>query len=181
MIKTTLTILMVLSIMTSTQAQDMDFRQIEFNTISGEKQSLSDYVGKVVLVVNTASNCGFTSQYAGLQSLYEKYEKQGFVVLGFPANNFMGQEPGTDEEIQNFCTTNYGVTFPMMSKISVKGKDQHPLYKYLTEESSVSGKITWNFNKFLLDKEGNVVARFGTREKPLSSKITEEIEKLLLM
>ena len=165
--------------MTSTQAQDMDYRQIEFNTISGAKQSLLDYAGKVILIVNTASKCGFTSQYEGLQTLFEKYRDQGFVVLGFPSNDFMGQEPGTDEEILGFCQTNYGVTFPMMSKINVKGKDQHPLYRYLTTNSPSSGKITWNFNKFLLDREGNVVKRFGTRDKPLCSEIVEEIERLL--
>ncbi len=152
--------------------QAVDYRTIEFKSITGELTNLDDFKGKVVLIVNTASKCGFTPQYEGLQELYEQKKDDGFVVIGFPANNFKSQEPGTNEEILNFCRTNYGVTFPMMAKISVKGEDMHPLYKYLTEDSPYPGEITWNFNKFLLDREGNVVARYD-------SKITLEDPKLL--
>jgi len=143
---------------------------------------LSQYDGKVLLLVNVASKCGFTKQYAGLQQLYEKYKDRGFVVLGFPANNFMGQEPGTDSEIKNFCTTQFNVTFPMFSKISVKGKKIHPLYQYLTspEENGEFGKsITWNFNKFLIGRDGNTIARFGSKAKPLDAQITDAVEKAL--
>lgn len=150
--------------------------------INGEKVNLTDYKGKVLLIVNTASKCGFTPQYEGLQKIYEKYQDQDFVILGFPANNFMNQEPGTNDEIENFCQVNYGVTFPMFSKISVRGKNIHPLYKFLTNKNTNpehSGKITWNFNKFLIDREGNIVDRFGSRTKPESKKLIAALEKEL--
>ncbi|MFW9770224.1 MAG: glutathione peroxidase, partial [Candidatus Thorarchaeota archaeon] len=137
------------------------------------------FKGKVVLIVNTASKCGFTPQYEGLQELYEQKKDDGFVVIGFPANNFKSQEPGTNEEILNFCRTNYGVTFPMMAKISVKGEDIHPLYKYLTEDSPYPGEITWNFNKFLLDREGNVVARYDSKITLEDSKLLSKIDDLI--
>lgn len=150
--------------------------------IDGKAVSLSQYQGKVLLVVNVASKCGFTKQYAGLQQLYEKYKDQGFVILGFPANNFMGQEPGTNSEIKSFCTTQFNATFPMFSKISVKGKDIHPLYQYLTspeENGEFGGPIRWNFNKLLIDRNGKTVGRFSSKTKPLDAQITDAVEKVL--
>lgn len=148
------------------------------NNIDGNEINLADYKGKVLLIVNTASKCGFTPQYDDLQTLYKKYEEQGLVVIGFPANNFGGQEPGTDEEIKTFCLTKFDVEFPMMSKVSVKGDDIHPLFKELTtaETASFSGDINWNFEKFLIDKNGNLVERYRSRTKPLSEDITSAIE-----
>jgi glutathione peroxidase len=150
--------------------------------IDGNDEKLEKFKGKVALIVNVASKCGFTNQYEGLQKIYSEYKDQGFVILGFPANNFMGQEPGTNEEIKQFCTLNYNVTFPMFSKISVKGKDIAPLYKYLTEKETnpeFAGKISWNFNKFLVDREGKIVARFGSRAKPESKEVITAIENTL--
>lgn len=150
--------------------------------IDGNDVKLSDFKGKVLLIVNVASKCGYTPQYSGLQKIYERYKDHGFVVLGFPANNFGQQEPGSDEEIKEFCSVNFGVTFPMFSKISVKGEDQHPLYKMLTNKETnpeFSGEITWNFNKFLIDQQGHIVARFESGDKPESEKVTSAIEKLL--
>ncbi len=148
-------------------------------TIDGKEKSLSDYKGKVVLIVNVASKCGYTPQYEGLQDLYEKYKEQGFVVLGFPCNQFRNQEPGTNEEIKDFCTTEYGVTFPMFSKIKVNGDDAHPLYKYLKSEKAglINDNIKWNFTKFLIDKNGKPLKRFGTPTKPM--KIAPDIEEAL--
>jgi len=150
--------------------------------IDGKDVSLSAFKGKVVLVMNVASRCGFTPQYAGLQKLYETYQDRGFVVLGFPANNFLSQEPGTDPEIKAFCTTKYNVTFPMFSKISVKGSDQHPLYRWLTSKETdpeFAGDIAWNFNKFLINRNGKVVGRFGSRTKPQDKDLIAAIEKAL--
>jgi len=150
--------------------------------IDGNDFKLEQFKGNVLLIVNVASKCGFTSQYAGLQKLYEKYQDQGFVILGFPANNFLGQEPGTNEEIKQFCSINYGVTFPMFAKISVAGDDQAPLYTYLTQPATnpkFAGKISWNFNKFLISREGEIVDRFGSRDKPESEKVIQAIEKAL--
>lgn len=158
------------------------FYSFTLNDIDGNPVSLSQYHGSVLLVVNVASKCGFTKQYAGLQQLYEKYKDQGFTILGFPANNFMGQEPGTDAEIKQFCTTRFNVTFPMFSKISVKGKQMHPLYQYLTspQENGEFGKsITWNFNKFLIDKDGKTIGYFGSKTEPSDPQLTEAIEKAL--
>ena len=152
------------------------------NDIDGNPVSLEKYKGQVLLIVNTASRCGFTPQYEGLQALYSKYKDRGFVVLGFPANNFKGQEPGTDQEIKAFCVTKYNVNFPMFSKISVKGEDQHPLYQYLTAQSTdpqFNGEITWNFNKFLIDRNGRIVARFDSRDKPEDEKTIQAVEKAL--
>lgn len=152
------------------------------NDIDGNPVSLSQYQSKVILIVNVASKCGFTKQYAGLQALYEKYQEQGFVVLGFPANNFLRQEPGTDAQIKSFCTTEFNVTFPMFSKISVKGKDIHPLYQYLTspEENGEFGQsITWNFNKFLIGRDGITVGYFGSKVEPLDPQLTSAIEEAL--
>ena len=148
-------------------------------TIDGQKKNLSEYAGKVLMIVNTASRCGFTPQYKAMEELYQKYKNRDFEILAFPANNFMGQEPGNNQEIKQFCDLNYRITFPLFSKISVKGKDIHPLYQFLTEKSGHNGPIGWNFNKFLVDRDGKVVARYGSREDPLSSKITSELEKIL--
>lgn len=153
-----------------------DFRAV---TIDGVDQPLSAYKGKALLIVNTASKCGFTPQYEGLESLYEKYRDRGFEVLGFPANNFMGQEPGSDAEIKTFCSTKYKTTFPLFSKISVKGKGIHPLYAFLTHDSGFKGDISWNFNKFLVAPDGHVVARFGSNTEPLDKKLTAKLEEIL--
>ncbi|OJV80678.1 MAG: glutathione peroxidase [Bacteroidia bacterium 44-10] len=142
--------------------------------IDGNDFSLASLKGKKVLVVNVASKCGLTPQYEQLQELYEKYRYLNFVIIGFPANNFMGQEPGTNEEIKEFCTANYGVTFPMMEKISVKGKDQAPLYKWLTNKSEngvLDQEVTWNFQKFMVDEEGHLVDVVLPKESPMSDKI----------
>ena len=157
----------------------VDFRQIPFETIDGDTTNLAAFDGKVVLVVNTASKCGYTPQYAGLEELYKKYKDSGLVVVGFPANNFGGQEPGTNEEIASFCTVNYGVTFPMMAKVSVKGDDKHPLFVELTEKAGIPGEINWNFSKFLLDRHGKLVARFESKVTPMSDELTSAIKKLL--
>ena len=150
-------------------------------SIDGQPASLSTYKGKVVLMVNVASKCGYTPQYAALQSTYEKYKDQGFVILGFPANNFGAQEPGTNAEIKTFCSTKYNVTFPMFSKISVKGSDAAPLYQFLTEKANpaVAGEIKWNFTKFLVDRNGKVVQRFEPAVTPDSPEVLAAIEKLL--
>jgi len=151
-------------------------------TIDGQEKKLSDYHGKVVLLVNVASKCGLTPQYTALESTYEKYKDKGFVIIGFPANNFGSQEPGTNEEIRQFCTSKYNVTFPMMSKISVKGGDKHPLYKFLTEGKAgedFAGDIEWNFAKFLVDRNGNVIARFASKTTPDSPQLTAAVEKAL--
>jgi len=141
---------------------------------------LSAYDGKVLLIVNVASKCGFTNHYEGLQKIYEEYKDQGFEVLGFPCNDFGGQEPGTNEEIKEFCSLNYNVSFPMFDKVKVKGSEKHPLFNMLTD-NSVTGKsgIKWNFEKFIIDKNGNVVERFRTATKPDSKKMTSAIEKEL--
>lgn len=151
------------------------------NNIDGEEINLADYNGKVLLIVNTASKCGFTPQYHDLEKLYDEYKDQGLVVLGFPANNFGGQEPGSNEDIKTFCLTKYDVSFPMMSKVSVKGNDIHPLFKELTtaENESFTGEIKWNFEKFLIGKEGQLVERFRSRTKPLSDEIIFSIKREL--
>jgi glutathione peroxidase-family protein len=159
-----------------------NFYSFTMNDIDGEAVSLSQYQGKVILVVNVASKCGFTKQYSGLEQLYEKYKDEGFTILGFPANNFLRQEPGTDSEIKSFCTTKYNVTFPMFSKISVKGKNIHPLYEYLTspEENGEFGKpIKWNFNKFLIGKDGETINRFPSKTVPMDAQIIEALEGAL--
>jgi glutathione peroxidase len=151
-------------------------------SIDGAPAPIASYQGKVVLIVNVASKCGFTPQYSALESLYRKYEGQGFVILGFPANNFLSQEPGTDSEIKTFCKNKYDVTFPMYSKISVKGDDQAPLYRYLTSTSTVAktaGDIKWNFTKFLIGKDGKIVARFEPAVKPDSAEVVAAVESAL--
>jgi glutathione peroxidase len=151
------------------------------NSIDGKPAPLADYKGKVVMIVNVASQCGFTPQYTALEAIYEKYKDQGFVIVGFPANNFGAQEPGTNEEIKTFCTRKYSVTFPMYAKISVKGDDQAPLYAYLTKDTGagITGDIKWNFTKFLVDRNGKVVQRFEPPVTPDSKEVTSAIEKLL--
>ena len=151
------------------------------NSIEGRPAPLAAYKGKVVLLVNVASQCGYTPQYSALEAIYEKYKDRGFVILGFPANNFGAQEPGTNDEIKTFCTRKYSVTFPMYSKISVKGDDQAPLYTYLTKETGagIAGEIQWNFTKFLVDRDGKVVQRFEPAITPDSKEVTAAIEKQL--
>ncbi|MBK9120915.1 MAG: glutathione peroxidase [Phycisphaerales bacterium] len=150
--------------------------------IEGLPVSLSQYKGQVVMFVNVASKCGLTPQYEQLQALHTRYEPQGLRILGFPANNFMGQEPGTNEQILEFCSTRFGVTFPMFAKISVKGRDQHELYKWLTSETTnpgFAGEIDWNFAKFLVGRDGRVIARFTARTKPDDAKVIAAIEEAL--
>jgi len=156
-----------------------DYLKLPLKTIDGKETSLSAYKGKVIMIVNVASKCGHTPQYKGLEQLYEKYKDQGFVILGFPANNFGNQEPGTDQEILKFCTTTYSVTFPMMSKVNVAGEDKHPLFTYLTEKSKLPGAIKWNFSKFLLDRNGELVARFPSEVEPTNADLVAQIDKLL--
>lgn len=148
--------------------------------IDGTDQNLSDFQGKVLLLVNVASRCGNTPQYTGLQSLYEKYHDKGFEVLGFPANDFKEQEPGTDEEIAEFCTANYGVTFPMFSKISVKGEGIHPLYAEITSlPEPIGGDVVWNFQKYLVNRDGKVVAKYDRKVQPDDPTLKEAIESEL--
>lgn len=145
-------------------------------TIDGQPAPLGDFKGKVVMVVNVASQCGYTPQYKGLESLYKKYKDQGFVIVGVPANNFGAQEPGSDAEIKTFCSRNYNVTFPMMSKVSVKGSDMTPLYAYLTK---TGGDVKWNFTKFLIGKDGQVIKRFEPGVTPESAEVFSAIEAAL--
>lgn len=148
-------------------------------TILGEEKSLSDYQGKVLLIVNTASECGFTPQLEGLQKLHETYNEQGFQILGFPCNQFGKQDPGSDQTITHFCQRNYGVTFPMFSKVDVKGDNAHPLFAYLTKEAKglITKDIKWNFTKFLVNKNGEVIDRFAPQTKPENLK--KDIENVL--
>ncbi|MEJ2053446.1 MAG: glutathione peroxidase [Calditrichaceae bacterium] len=165
-----------------TEKMQSSIYNIPVKDIDGNPLTLSKYKGKALLIVNVASKCGFTPQYKGLESLYETYKDSGLVVLGFPANNFNHQEPGTNEQIKQFCTTNFNVTFPMFSKISVKGGDKHPLYQYLTEQKTdpkFAGDITWNFNKFLIDRNGNIVARFDSAVTPQSDQVIQAVRKVL--
>lgn len=147
--------------------------------IDGKPRPLSSFKGKVLMVVNTASFCGNTPQYSDLQELYDRYQDKGLEILAFPANNFGKQEPGTNEEIKSFCFTKYSLTFPLFSKISVKGSDKHPLYQYLTEQSPFPGEVEWNFQKYLIDRSGQVVARYPHRMNPRSEQIVQDIEKAL--
>ncbi len=154
--------------------------QFTMPRIDGTEEPLERYRGNVLLLVNVASKCGLTPQYAALQALYEKYRGQGFEILGFPANDFMGQEPGTNEEIAQFCDLNYGVTFPLFAKISVKGEGMHPLYRVLTSlPEPIGGEVLWNFQKYLVDRDGNVVAKFDPRTAPDAPEVIEAIEQLL--
>jgi len=175
-------ILMMLIAAGTTAAHAASIYDYTMRSIDGESVSLKSYSGKVVLLVNVASRCGFTPQYAGLEALYEKYKDRGFVIVGVPANNFASQEPGTNEEIKKFCSTKYNVTFPMMAKVSVLGDDETPLYKFLTDKSAnpkVGGDIKWNFTKFLFDRKGNPVARFEPAVTPDSPEVQAAIESAL--
>lgn len=157
----------------------MNIYDISAETLQGETKSLHDYKGKVLVIVNTASKCGFTPQFEGLQKLYETYHDKGLEVLGFPCDQFANQEPGTSEEIASFCQKNYGVSFQMFDKIDVKGPNAHPLFQLLTKEAKglLSEDIKWNFTKFLVDRDGNVVKRYAPQTAP--EKMTKDIEKLL--
>ncbi|MGE7184596.1 glutathione peroxidase [Peribacillus sp. NPDC006672] len=158
----------------------MSIYEFEVNKINGETISLEDYKGKVMIIVNTASKCGFSPQYDDLQSLYVQYKEDGLAVLGFPCNQFLKQEPGDDLEIDSYCKLNHGVTFPMFAKVNVNGKEAHPLFSYLTENApGVMGSksIKWNFTKFLIDRDGNIVSRYAPKTKPLE--MEEDIKKLL--
>ncbi|MBP2659644.1 MAG: Peroxiredoxin [Firmicutes bacterium] len=181
----------------------MNLYNFELNSIEGKKVSLADYKGRVLIIVNTASKCGFTPQYEELQALYQKYQEQGLDILGFPSNQFAEQEPGSNAEVQNFCQINYGVTFPLFEKIDVRGKEAHPLFHYLTQKAPFKGfdlnhpigerlqgilqekfpeilagdDIKWNFTKFLIDRQGSVVGRYEPTTSPLS--MEKDIEKLL--
>jgi glutathione peroxidase len=162
-----------------TEKSVLDFTMID---IDGHAVHLSTYKGLVILIVNVASKCGNTPQYKALEALYEKYRSAGFTILAFPANNFLGQEPGSDEEIKRFCTATYGVTFELFSKISVRGKDMHPLYRFLTSKETdplFAGPIQWNFQKFLVGKDGEVVGRFAPGTDPLSPEVTAAIDHAL--
>ena len=155
---------------------------IPVHTLQGDDSSQGAYAGKTLLVVNVASKCGFTPQYAGLQRLYDKYSERGFTVLGFPSNQFFHQEPGSAEQIQEFCSLNYGVTFPLFAKLDVKGANQHPLYAILSEapdDAGKAGNVGWNFEKFLVGRDGRVVRRFRSKTVPEDPKVIEAIESLL--
>lgn len=164
----------------SRRSHGMTVYQFEAKKINGQTISLSEYKGDVLLIVNTASNCGFTPQYKELQKLYEQYKEKGFTVLGFPCNQFMNQEPGSESDIQSFCEMNFGVTFPLFSKVDVNGKNAHPLFQYLTEEApGVLGMkaVKWNFTKFLVNRSGEVVERYAPNTNPIE--ISKDIEKLI--
>lgn len=163
-------------------AADKTFYDFTLNSIDGQPAPLAAYKGKLVLLVNVASRCGYTPQYAALESVYEKYKDRGLVIVGIPANNFGAQEPGSNQEIKTFCSSKYHVTFPMMAKVSVKGDDITPLYQFLTDKSShpqTGGEIQWNFTKFLIGPDGRVITRFEPEITPDSPQVTSAIEKAL--
>ena len=167
---------------TAAMAGEKSIYDFTLNSIDGESTPLAKYRGKILLVVNVASRCGFTPQYSALEKVYEKYRDRGLVIVGFPANNFGGQEPGTNQEIKTFCSTKYQVSFPMMAKVSVKGEDQTPLYQFLTDKSAnpkTGGEIQWNFTKFLIGPDGRPVARFEPNVTPDDAQVTAAIEKEL--
>ncbi len=166
----------VISISSLAQKSIYDFK---IKDINGKEFDFSTLKGKKIMIVNVASKCGFTKQYEALQKIYKEYSTQDFVIVGFPANNFLSQEPGTEEEIANFCSTNYGVTFPMMSKIDVVGKKIHPIYKWLTSKELnkvMDSKVSWNFQKYLIDEKGNFIAMLNPRVKPDSQNIIDWIK-----
>lgn len=163
-------------------AADKSVYDFTLNSIDGQPAHLAAYKGKVVMLVNVASRCGFTPQYSALESVYEKYKDRGFVIVGIPANNFGGQEPGSNQEIKTFCSTKYHVSFPMMAKVSVKGADKTPLYQFLTDKSSnpqTGGDIQWNFTKFLIGPDGRIISRFEPETTPGAPQVTAAIEKAL--
>ncbi|MGB7438664.1 MAG: glutathione peroxidase [Candidatus Acidiferrum sp.] len=166
----------------SAMAAEKTIYDFTLNSIDGQPTPLSNFRGKLVMLVNVASRCGFTPQYSGLEALYEKYQDRGFVIVGIPANNFGGQEPGTNQEIKTFCTAKYHVSFPMMAKVSVKGSDITPLYAFLTDKNAhpeTGGEIGWNFTKFLVGPDGKVIARFDSKVEPESPEVTSAVEKAL--
>ena len=170
---------MIILSMTINAQNKKSLYDFKVNDIDGKPFDLSSLKGKKVLVVNVASKCGYTPQYAQLEELYNKYRNNGFVIIGFPANNFMSQEPGTNAEIKEFCTSKYSVTFPMMSKISVKGDDMDPLYKWLTQKDQngkVDAPVKWNFQKFMVDEKGQVVDFAAPGDKPFDDKIIRWLE-----
>lgn len=174
-----LTLLLIFTMVLGFNSNSADsLYEFKLDNIDGVETSLADYKGKTVLIVNVASKCGYTPQYEGLQALYEEYQSEDFVILGFPANNFKGQEPGSDEDIKAFCTLEYGVEFPMFSKVSVKGDDQHELFTYLTQldNPDFTGDIKWNFEKFLISKDGKLLRRFRSNVKPQSEEIVSAIK-----
>jgi len=171
--------LLIISLGVFAQGKKKSFYSFEVKTIDGKKFDLSSLKGKKVLVVNTASKCGLTPQYKELEELYKMYGGSKFTIIGFPANNFMSQEPGSNEEIKSFCEKNYGVTFQMMEKISVKGDDIHPLYKWLTsknENGIMDANVQWNFQKFMIDENGNLIDMVPPKESPMSDKIINWIK-----
>ncbi|PWN05940.1 glutathione peroxidase [Rhodohalobacter mucosus] len=179
--KTIILLLTLASFMITDSLHMKTIYEYQVNTIEGENILLKEYENDVILIVNTASRCGYTPQYEGLQTLYETYSDEGLTILGFPANNFGGQEPGTNEEIAEFCQLNYGVTFPMFEKVSVRGDDIHPLFSDLTttENPDFTGDIGWNFEKFLVDRNGNLVRRFKSNVAPESEELISAVEALL--
>lgn len=168
------TLMLAAIFLTMSLSAQKNFHDFVVDDIYGNAYALSELKGKKVMVVNTASKCGLTPQYEKLEALYKEYGNEKFVIVGFPANNFMGQEPGTNEQILEFCTLTYDVSFPMMSKISVKGNDQHPLYNWLTSKELngvEDSKVSWNFQKYLIDEDGNLVRSFSPRTDPLDEEI----------
>ena len=164
------------AVLPSTAQSVYDFK---VKTMKDEDISLGNYKGQVLLIVNTASHCGFTPQYAGLEKLYERYKARGFVILAFPANDFLGQEPGDNTAIKQFCELTYKTSFPIFSKISVRGDHMAPLYQYLTTASGFNGRITWNFNKFLINRQGRVMARYDSKTDPMDPELEEDVLKAL--
>src|SRR5438876_5686709 len=173
-------LLIALCLMSCAALAASNVHEFTLDALNGTPTPLANFKGRVMLVVNVASQCGYTYQYEGLQALFKKYESQGFVIAGFPANNFGGQEPGSNEEIGAFCKSKFGVTFPMFSKISVKGSDKAPLYQFLTDKKAkTGGEIQWNFTKFLVDRSGNVIQRFEPAVEPLSKQLVAAVEAAL--
>src|ERR1700680_2917214 len=176
------TLLLSLCLLPAAALADSNVHEFTLDALNGTPAPLANFKGKVLLVVNVASQCGCTYQYEGLQALYAKYKDQGFVIAGFPANNFGGQEPGSNAEIGAFCKSKFGVTFPMFSKISVAGKDKAPLYQFLTDKTAnpkTGGEIPWNFTKYLVDRDGKVLARFDSPVEPMSKELVSAVETAL--
>jgi glutathione peroxidase len=176
------TLICLLFVATTLMAADKTVYDFKLNSIDGQPAPLANFKGKVVLIVNVASRCGYTPQYTALESVYEKYKDRGLVIVGIPANNFGSQEPGTNQEIKTFCSSKYHVTFPMMAKVSVKGSDKTPLYQFLTDKTAnpqTGGEIEWNFTKFLVGPDGRVITRFESKVEPDSPEVTAAIEKAL--
>lgn len=161
------------------ESKPVSLYTVPVKTITGEQTTLAQYQGKALLIVNTASECGYTPQYKDLEALYQRYKARGFEVLAFPSNQFGGQEPGSDAEIKTFCETKYKTTFPLFSKVDVKGEGAHPLYRLLTSTKGLEGDIKWNFNKFLVGPDGTVAARFDSKVTPTAPELTQKLEAVL--